>query len=53
MRVLTGDYQLRAPSSREHTTLMQLKAAADERLGCQLVLESEGAEVILQPIGLG
>jgi adenylate cyclase len=53
MRVLTGDYQLRAPSAREHTTLMQLKAAPDERLGCQIVLENEGPEVLLQPISFG
>ena len=50
MVVLTGDYDLKAPSSREHTTLMQLRAAANERLGCQLVLENETQEIILQPV---
>jgi ferredoxin len=36
--VLKGVAEWRPPSSREHTTLMQLRAAGDERLGCQLVL---------------
>ena len=38
LTLLTGQAEWRAPSSREHTTLMQLRAAANERLGCQLVL---------------
>lgn len=43
LSVLQGAEAWRAPSSREHTTLLQLRAAGDERLGCQLVLEGEPA----------
>jgi ferredoxin len=45
--VLQGASELCAPSSREHTTLMQLRAAADERLGCQLVIASDPHEDIV------
>ena len=38
LTVVQGAHEWRPPSAREHTTLMQLRAAADERLGCQLVL---------------
>lgn len=38
LAVLQGAEALAPPSSREHTTLMQLKADANERLGCQLVV---------------
>jgi ferredoxin len=41
LSVLQGAAEWRAPSSREHTTLMQLRAAGDERLGCQLVLAGD------------
>jgi len=36
--VLSGELEWRPPGSREYTTLLQLRAAANERLGCQLVL---------------
>jgi ferredoxin len=45
--VLSGSAELRAPSAREHTTLMQLRAAADERLGCQLVLAGDPPDDIV------
>jgi len=38
LSVLEGAAAFRPPSAREYTTLLQLKAAADERLGCQLAL---------------
>lgn len=41
LSVVAGASEWRAPSSREHTTLMQLGAAADERLGCQLILAGD------------
>ncbi|HET8933349.1 MAG TPA: 2Fe-2S iron-sulfur cluster-binding protein [Polyangiales bacterium] len=41
LSVAQGAAEWRAPSSREHATLMQLRAAADERLGCQLVLAGD------------
>lgn len=41
LSVIQGAAEWRAPSSREHTTLMQLRAAANERLGCQLVLAGD------------
>ena len=47
LSVLAGAGEWRAPSSREHTTLMQLRAAADERLGCQLILAGDPPEEIV------
>jgi ferredoxin len=47
LSVLSGSAELRAPSAREHTTLMQLRAAADERLGCQLVLAGDPPDDIV------
>jgi ferredoxin len=47
IEVLQGAHALQAPSSREHTTLMQLRAAANERLGCQLTLAVESDEEIM------
>lgn len=41
LTVLQGAFEWRPPSAREHTTLMQLRAAGDERLGCQLVLQGD------------
>ena len=38
LTIVHGEAEWRPPSSREHTTLMQLRAAGNERLGCQLVL---------------
>jgi len=38
LTVISGALEWRPPSSREHSTLMQLRAASNERLGCQLVL---------------
>jgi ferredoxin len=46
LSVLRGANEWRAPTSREHTTLMQLKAAGDERLGCQLVLAVDSSEAL-------
>jgi ferredoxin len=52
LSVLQGADALVAPSSREHTTLMQLRAAGDERLGCQLVMSTAapGDVVLMLPI---
>lgn len=53
MIVMIGDYELRPPSAREHATLLQLKAAPNERLGCQITaadaIEAE-ASIVLQPV---
>jgi ferredoxin len=48
LRVVTGQAALQPPGPREQQTLAQLGAAADERLGCQIVLAAEsGGEVLL------
>lgn len=44
LSVLAGEHAWQAPSSREHSTLLQLRAAGDERLGCQLVLAVDPPE---------
>lgn len=38
LTIVNGEGEWRPPSAREHTTLLQLRAAGNERLGCQLVL---------------
>jgi ferredoxin len=44
-----GHAELRPPSSREYTTLLQLRAAAEERLGCQVVLQGDPPhEIVLE-----
>jgi ferredoxin len=54
MTVMIGDYDLRPPTAREHATLLQLKAAANERLGCQIAAADEPADpnasIVLQPV---
>jgi ferredoxin len=47
LEVIAGGAELRPPSAREHTTLMQLRAAANERLGCQLVLAGDPPDDIV------
>jgi ferredoxin len=52
LRLLKGADAMRAASARELRLLQQLQAAADERLGCQLVLETDsddgGTEIVLE-----
>lgn len=53
MVVMIGDYDLKPPTAREHATLLQLRAAANERLGCQIVAADESdpnASIVLQPV---
>ena len=53
MVVMIGDYDLRPPTAREHATLLQLRAAANERLGCQIAAADESdpsASIVLQPV---
>lgn len=52
LHVVQGAAELRAPTAREHGTLMQLRAAADERLGCQLVLAGDPPEDIILSLTL-
>ena len=52
LRVVTGQAALLPPGPREQETLAQLGAAADERLGCQIVLAAEsGGELLLTAAG--
>jgi ferredoxin len=51
VRLVSGGGAMRPATPREQRLLQQLGAAADERLGCQLVLETDSAdtEVLLEP----
>jgi ferredoxin len=52
LTIVTGELEWRAPSSREHSTLMQLRAAGNERLGCQLVLQGDPpSELVVETKG--
>jgi ferredoxin len=50
LAVESGAGELRPPSAREYTTLLQLRAAPDERLGCQLVLQGDPPDEIVLAI---
>jgi len=52
LRVCSGAAEWRPPSAREHATLMQLAAAEDERLGCQLILLGDPPDDIVLDIVL-
>ncbi|MET0387476.1 MAG: 2Fe-2S iron-sulfur cluster-binding protein [Polyangiales bacterium] len=52
--VLQNAGDLRPPSAREYTTLLQLRAAPEERLGCQLVLQGDPPDdIVLQIVRPG
>lgn len=47
--VIQGGAELRPPTAREFGTLQQLRAAGDERLGCQLVVLGDPPDdIVLQ-----
>lgn len=53
LRVVQGAAELRPPDSREFSTLTQLHAAPEERLGCQVVLLGDPPDEIVLEVQRG